>query len=208
MPEQKPERSTADVLPPDLLFAYPEWSGLSRRLATAETPSEIRALSEQKSQWEQMHGPHAKGLFEQAEAYLASKSKDDAWNGVGSISKSPLAELSTIGLSVPIDEEAARNLWASLLRIDAGVRSTPPDKPAEPVREAYRTIAKHVVTADTPDQVLEEMIPRMIFSFYSTRPWSRYPRLEILRGVLEPCIIESQAARLQMAPAPGGARNQ
>jgi hypothetical protein len=113
---------------------------------------------------------------------------------------SPLEELSGIGLTVPLDERTVRDLWAELLRVDASVRRSRPERPAEPVRDAYHAIARHVVKGDTPDQILEEMIPRMIFSFCSTRPWARYGNREILRGVLEPSVLEWKAARLQMDP--------
>jgi hypothetical protein len=92
----------------------------------------------------------------------------------------PLDELRAIGLIVPIDEETASKVWIALLRIDADVRRTRPDRPAQPVQAAYQAIATHIVNGETPDRVLEEMIPQMIFSFASTRPWSRYGKLEFL----------------------------
>jgi hypothetical protein len=107
----KKEKSAFDVLPPDLVFGFGEWSRLAQASRAARNPSQVHALNEQKSAWEQMHGIHAKGLFEEAEAYLASESDDESMNGVDPTSISPLDELSAIGLSVPVDEEAARNLW-------------------------------------------------------------------------------------------------
>ena len=76
MPEQKAERSAADIPPHDLLFAYPEWSDLSRRLAASNTPAEKRALGRQKAQREQMHGPYGESLFELTEPCLACKMAD------------------------------------------------------------------------------------------------------------------------------------
>ena len=177
MPEQKPPKSAADVLPPDLLFAYPEWCKVVRQLAVSQDPSETAALQHRKTEWEQMHGMGSRAQFEVALA---------------------VDELAAMGITISTGADAAR-LWAELLRIDAEVRRKRPEKPAEPVRKVYDTVAKYVVSENTPDHVLEETIPQMISSFASTRPWSRYPRLELLRHELEPCVIEWKARRMEMA---------
>lgn len=120
---------------------------------------------------------------------------------------SPLDELRAIGLTVPIDEETASKLWVALLQIDADVRRKHPELPAEPVQAAYQAIATHIVNGETPDLVLEEMIPRMIFSFASMRPWSRYGKLEFLCSALESSIIAWKATRMEISTAAGpGAR--
>ena len=74
----KKEKSVADVLPPELVRAFDEWRRLARELRAARTPSEIHALREQKAAYERMHGPHAKDLFQRAEAYFGSRSDDNA----------------------------------------------------------------------------------------------------------------------------------
>ena len=116
---------------------------------------------------------------------------------------SPLHELRALGLTVPITDENASRLWITLLRIDAEVRRNRPDRPAEPVQAAYQTIASHIVNGETPDQVLDEMIPQAIFCFASTRPWSRYGKVEFLCRDLASSIIAWKATRLEMRMAAG-----
>jgi Peptidase family M28 len=113
--------------------------------------------------------------------------------------KFPLDELRALGLTIAIDAETAAKSWIELMRIDAEVKRVGPYVPARSVRAAYQAIAHHIVKADTPDQILEELIPQLIFFFHSERDWARYGKLEFLCSILEPCIIEWKATKLELA---------
>jgi hypothetical protein len=58
------------------------------------------------------------------------------------------------------------------------------------------------VSLDTPYEVLEQVIPKVILAFHSTRTWVRYRTLQQLMLHLNPCVEEWKANRLAMGLTP------
>jgi DNA-binding Xre family transcriptional regulator len=94
-----------------------------------------------------------------------------------------LSELRKLGLTIEIDEATAARIWGELLiiagRVRQGYYTDPGDhwfvQNGKNDLDAYRVIAKEIVNFQTPNDVLEDVIPRAVHAFHSQQDWFPTP---------------------------------
>jgi len=117
-----------------------------------------------------------------------------------------LSELRTLGLTIDIDENAAARIWGGLQIIDGRYfqrhyhkdKNSPVPTTRQHLFDAYHTIAENIVNADTPTEVLENMIPSMISAFRLKEDWWPRTDLETLKRMLQGPRNEWKGKRLLM----------
>lgn len=109
----------------------------------------------------------------------------------------PLEELRAIGLRVELSETIAKRLWGELLEIDGQLHDKGPSFPIQALRDVYDTIAASVVTPETPDHVLEKMIPAMAYEFHLARHWLELSRELVVRN-LDGAVKRWRGRKLQI----------
>jgi DNA-binding transcriptional ArsR family regulator len=121
--------------------------------------------------------------------------------------QSALSELRELGLTVDINEVAALKIMANLLIIDGTFRQKPRMSSEsyygggtddQCLYAAYHAIAKEIVQAGTPDDVLQDVIPTMVYRFRLRRGWLPTMELDTLSRALGGPISEWQGKRLLM----------
>jgi DNA-binding XRE family transcriptional regulator len=115
------------------------------------------------------------------------------------------ARLRELGLTLDISVETARRIWGKLLEIEGARGTAKYDRLYQytMVRDAYDAIAEEIVTTDTPDEVIEQLIPKVLEGFGAANGWNRHmlgmtppSYTEILR----PQVTIWQGRKLQMEP--------
>jgi hypothetical protein len=94
---------------------------------------------------------------------------------------SALSELRKLGLTIDIDEAKAACIWGELLVIAGRVRQGYYTDPGDHWfvhnmkndLDAYHVIADEIVSPQTPDEIIEDLIPRMVHAFHTHQEW--YP---------------------------------
>jgi hypothetical protein len=118
------------------------------------------------------------------------------------------SELRGLGLTIDINEASAEAIKAELLIISGKLSQGHYHRGHDPQAgwiwdqfyDAYHAIAKQVVTADTPDEVLETVIPNIVEAFRAKEKWMPYAP-EAIRQRLSGPIQEWKGKRLQMVTA-------
>ena len=121
---------------------------------------------------------------------------------------SPLSELRKLGLTIEIDEATAARIWGELLIIAGRVRQGDYHVPGAPLvvqngfndLHVYHAIAKETVTPQTPNEILEDVIPRMVRAFHMEQNWFVTPiSIERMKEGLAGPIQEWKGKRLLMS---------
>ncbi len=113
-----------------------------------------------------------------------------------------LAELSELGLTIEIEPLKAARIWAAMQSVYARLlrgdyRKTFDETGVEHFTDVYDAIAAEVVNADTTDEVLESVIPSVVYAFTVRKNWSPYMDLKTMKEwPLHGPIIEWKAKRL------------
>jgi hypothetical protein len=123
--------------------------------------------------------------------------------------KSALSELRALGMTIDIDENAAARIWGGLQIIDGryfqGNYHEDKKRPGPTTRQhffdAYHTIAENIVHANTPDEVLENMIPAMIEAFRLKEDWRPRMSYDTFKRFLGGPVSEWKGKRLLMQAA-------
>ena len=111
------------------------------------------------------------------------------------------AELRGLGLSVDIDEIIAKRIQGKLLVVDGALRQGRYDTDSfQHFHQAYDAVAEEIVAVDTPDGVLEDMIPRLVHRFGQQQKWLPWMDFEMLVRFLEGSVAEWRGRRLLMDP--------
>jgi hypothetical protein len=117
--------------------------------------------------------------------------------------RSPLEQLRELGLTLEIDERAAQTIVAELLIVDGRLRRgvyAPGDSSSHTTghfHAAYDAIAAEVVHAETPLDVLEIMIPRMVHALRAKQNWVPDIPIEVLTRWLQGPINEWKGRRIK-----------
>ena len=115
--------------------------------------------------------------------------------------ETPMAQLRAIGLRIPISDSVAAKIWAALLIVDGqAYQGLFNDQNGQRQRyAAYHAIAEGLVQKDTPNDVLENIIPEMIQAFSVDRKWLPYYDMALLKRVLHGPMTEWKGKRLLKA---------
>ena len=120
----------------------------------------------------------------------------------------PISELRDLGLTIEIDQMTASRIWAELLIVHGRLLQNHYHKNRHPnsvghvkehFYEAYHAIAKGIVKGDTPDEVLERMIPEMVNAFKIKHNWLPKIAIDLLTRWLHGPISEWKGKRLKKA---------
>ena len=115
-----------------------------------------------------------------------------------------LHTLQELGLTIDLEERVAVRIIAGLMIIDGRLfqgiyrRSEGPNS-WQPIYDAYHVIAGEVVDANTPDEVIEHMIPQVVFGFSHRNQWRvAKHELEGVKACLQGPIMEWKGKKLLM----------
>jgi hypothetical protein len=119
---------------------------------------------------------------------------------------SALSNLRMLGLTIEISENTAATIIAQLSIIDGKLHQGAyrDDKfrglfARKHLYDAYHAIAGAIVSAETSDDVLENMIPAMVHAFKVKEGWSPHMDYETLKSALRGTVTEWKGKRLLMA---------
>src|ERR1022692_1861005 len=115
-----------------------------------------------------------------------------------------LLELHQLGWNLEISAAVADRIWAQLMIIDGrfwqgAYRSESVALLDAHYYAAYHAIATEIVDAQTPDEVLEDLIPTTICMFQKKVQWQGWESAEFMKKVLHGPIEEWKGKRLLMA---------
>ena len=119
-----------------------------------------------------------------------------------------LSELRALGLTIDIEESVAARIRAKLLIIEGQVlqgafRTTDGWSSGKRFSAVYHVIAQEIVDANTPDEVIESMIPHVVLAFSRKKNWRPYAAdLDGLNPWLRGPIQEWKGKRLLLAAGP------
>jgi hypothetical protein len=124
------------------------------------------------------------------------------------------AELRELGLSVELSEAKAARIKADLLIIEGlrlqGAYRRPDGFTSDlHLHAAYQVIAEEVIDANTPDEVVDSMIPRVVMEYARRRNWRWHLHdLDAAKRCLRGPITEWMGRKLRMQAGTGQTDSQ
>lgn len=113
--------------------------------------------------------------------------------------------LRELGLTQEISAVTARRVWGKLIEINSARGTAKYDSPYQygMFRDAYDAIAEEIVRIDTPDEVIDKVIPQMVERFGNKHRWTTHMTgmtPPAYGDILSPQVGIWRGRKLQMEP--------